>query len=442
VELKSGTMVIPANGHDICNYLARYGVANCQIQAVLGISGRLDYDRLKRAFRLSVDAEPVFGCQFVEDEQPYWKRRDKIDDLEFCAFEEAENPEDAIRKFIERPLDMDNDPMVKAKLIRSWTDDILCIKVNHACCDGTGVKEYIRTLADIYSAMRNDGSCYIPESRIAGRKDQDRMFDNLGVDPESAWNPFQDAPWVPWPFPWKSYGDNDITYTISRFTEREFRNIKKFAKKNGAAINDLLLTAYYRSMFELCKVPCGIPMDISSTIDLRRYLPGSRTNAIRNFSGGFTTRIPREQDESFKGTLYRIIYTVKAIMEKIPGLQNALGAERVEKMNFILLREYMKTLGELNETANRRLVFGGGLCYPGLSNLGLISDSIIRFGKTAVTDAYIIGPAVRMPGFLLLAGTYNNRMSLGAAYYLNSVSSEDVEKLLDKIRKELIENCL
>ena len=38
--------IIPVNGHDICNYVARYDMANFQIQAIMKLDGKLDFDKL------------------------------------------------------------------------------------------------------------------------------------------------------------------------------------------------------------------------------------------------------------------------------------------------------------------------------------------------------------------------------------------------------------
>src|SRR6516225_1911898 len=54
--------IFPATGHDTYNYVARYGIANFQGQAVLKLDGWIDYKKLSEAVRMSVDAEPVFGC--------------------------------------------------------------------------------------------------------------------------------------------------------------------------------------------------------------------------------------------------------------------------------------------------------------------------------------------------------------------------------------------
>lgn len=44
-----------ANGHDIYNYVARYDLANFQIQAVLKFDDHLDFKKLSRTVRLSAE---------------------------------------------------------------------------------------------------------------------------------------------------------------------------------------------------------------------------------------------------------------------------------------------------------------------------------------------------------------------------------------------------
>src|SRR4051812_19530394 len=86
----------PANGHDICNYIARYGMANHQIQAIMRLDGRLDFEKLSKAVRLSIDAEPVFGCRFVEGNPPYWKRVSNINESMLSSLEISEKPDEAV----------------------------------------------------------------------------------------------------------------------------------------------------------------------------------------------------------------------------------------------------------------------------------------------------------------------------------------------------------
>ena len=44
------------------------------VQTVLVFRGSLDRDRLARAVRLMLDAEPVLGCRF-DEEEPAWVRQ-------------------------------------------------------------------------------------------------------------------------------------------------------------------------------------------------------------------------------------------------------------------------------------------------------------------------------------------------------------------------------
>jgi hypothetical protein len=144
---------IPATGNDIYNYIARYGMANYQIQAVLNFSRRLDPMKLIKAVNIANSAQPVFGCRFVENQPPYWMPLNELEKRRIFSFEETNNPEDAIRRFLEGPLNMDKDPVVKIRLISSGGNDTLCLKINHTCTDGSGAKEYIHLLADVYNSI-------------------------------------------------------------------------------------------------------------------------------------------------------------------------------------------------------------------------------------------------------------------------------------------------
>lgn len=427
--------VLPANGHDIYNYVARYGMANFKIQAIMQLDGRLDPDKFLKAIRLSVDVEPVFGCRFIRNHPPYWKRLDDINNTIFCTFEENDNLDDAVQRFMESPLDMDNDPMVKLKVISSGLYDTLCVQINHTCCDGTGAKEYLKLLSDIYSCI--DKGDYVPKPNSRTRQDQDRLFSELGItDPEAAWDPLLEVPKTMWTFPWQP-AKVDITpiahVVVCRLPNGHIDQMYQYGKARGARINDIIMTAFYRVMFEMSQPLYGIPMDISSTVDLRRYLPNQKTEAIRNFSGGFDTRMARLAEEPFEGTLSRVVAMMNEIKKRRPGLQSAVGLERVEKANFHETLAFYQNLSQCSSYVDK--------CAPVISNLGFIDKSLIKFGEIVVTDAYIVPPAVSAPGVLLCISSYNDILTLAISYYQGQVNGDHIVRLLELIKKELIENC-
>jgi len=430
--------VMPAFAHDYGNYVARYGMGNYQIQAVMKLDDRIDFDKLSAAVRLSVDAEPVLGCRFVEHAPPYWKRLKDIDNIMFCSIEETDNTEEAVRMFLESPLDMDLDPMVKVKLIRSEQCDTIGIKLNHTCCDGAGAKEYIHLLSRIYSDTACKNGAYVPEPSIRDDKDHIKVFKNLGIKHPKLDNSVVEAPRTAWPFQWKSAGQKNITpFVVCRLPDRMLDSLSKYGKERGAKINDLIVTAFYRAMFKISRPPYRVPMDIGLTIDLRRYLPDNRASAIRNLSGGIVLRIARLKDEPFDGTLARVVSLMNRKKSKNPGYQCATGAEHAEVLNFYQFLAFAKFISKASDVFLRNCYF----CSPGLSNVGIISKTLIKFGDSTVIDAYIIPPVIRMPGIMIVASSYNGKLTFATGYYKGSVRKENLEKLLDGIRRELIEGC-
>lgn len=430
--------ILPAYAHDTGNYVARYGLGNFQIQFVIKLDGRLDFDMLSRAVRLSVDAEPVLGCRFVEHDPPYWKRLENIDQVEFCSMEDAEDAEKAINQFLESPLDMDKDPMIKVKLIRSGEYDTLGVKINHTCSDGVGAKEYIHLLSHIYCCLDSEDGVYEPKPSIRSRRDHEKAFDALGIKhPEFANSPVE-SPRTVWPFPWKQGAQKETTtFVICRLPDGMLDVMSKYGKEKGATINDLILTSLYRAMFKLTQPPYGVPMDIGLTVDLRRYLPGNKAEAIRNFAGGIVLRIPRIMREPFEETLLRIAAVMNRKKERNPGYQCVTSAEHAERINFHQAAAYAEFMSKVSKITSQNCFY----CSPGLSNMGLLSRSLIQFGKNTATEAYIIPPVVRKPGLMLVASSYNGILTLAAGYYQGSVSRKPIEKLLDKMRNELVEGC-
>ncbi len=434
--------IIPANGYDIYNYLAKYGIASFQLQIIMKLDGRLDFDKLVKAVRLSFDVEPVFGCRFINSNPPHWKRFDDIDNIKFCTIEETYNSEEAVERFLESSMNMDKDPMVMVKLIRSSEGDTLGVKINHVCCDGAGAKEYIQLLADIYTRIDNEDSDFIPNPSVRSRVDHNRLVDALREsNPMTSYTPLQQTPLTTWSFPWKNIRIGNTGFAICKLPIGYLDILNKYAKARGATINDLLLTAFFRAMFEKTKPPYGIPMDISITTDLRKYLPEHKTEAIRNFSGGVILRIGRKSNELFGETLSRVMNVTEALKNRHPSVQDAIKVELYEIINFHQICAYIKAFSQLVDFVSQNPFVVFNRCSPVLSNIGFISRSLIKFGENTVTDVSCFPPAIRAPGILLVVGTYNGIISLTVGYYKTSVRKSDMEGLLNKIKDELIEGC-
>lgn len=433
--------VLPANGHDVYNYVARYGMGNFHSQAILKLDGKLDFDKLKKAVRLSFDAEPVLGSKFVEGNPPYWKRMENIDKVRFCTFEEADDVDAAVQRFLESRLDMDKDTKVKVKLIRSESYDTLAIKANHACCDGTGIKEYVQLLSDIYAKTLTDAE-FVPIPSNRGRNDQDRLLNTLGVtDPDPFWIPGSDITIPTWAFPWMQGTSNVTRIVTCRLSPDQLNMISSHAKSREVTINDLIITAYCRAMLGMGQPVYGVPMGVNVTVDLRRYLPDKKTEAIRNFSGSSNIWLSMVENEAFDDTLSRVAFLTNEMKKGYPGLQSAIGLERLEKISFRDTLAYYQATTRVGKNMPNCPAFYGNRCVPALSNLGILSKELIKFDTVSAVDYYIIPPVVSAPGILLVAGTYNGVLTLGAGFFENTLLHDDVKKLVNNVKDELVKGC-
>lgn len=429
----------PANGHDIYNYVARYSMSNIQIQAIMKLDGKLDFDKLKLAVKLSIEEQPVFGCRFVEADKPYWIPLENPGMVKFCTLEETDDVDAAVHKFIRSSVDLDYDPMLNIRLIRSEHYDVLALKINHACCDGVGAQEYLHLLANIYTNIDKENGAFIPNPKIAGRTDQDRMFEELGItNPDSIFIPGSDIYNPTWPFPWEPSGSNIPSMSVCRLPAGHLDAISKFAKSKGSTVNDYILAAFYRAMLQMGQPIYGSPMELPITVDLRRYLPDHKTTAIRNFSGSVNTKLTMVLNEPFTKTMQRITAMMKGLKMGYPGLQSALGLERIERIDFRETLAYYQAAVDPQKAKYFCPLFCGDKCVPTLSNVGYLSKALIKFGKNTVVDAFILPPVVRAPGLLLMASSYNSVLTLALGYYKNTVSRDAIDKFVNNMKIELV----
>lgn len=420
---------MPANGQDWANYIGHFWNANGQIQIVLEFDGKLDIDCMIKAVRLSIDAEPILGCKFVEDNyRPYWKRLEHIDGVEWCIYEKVQEKDEAIKKILAQPF-VSKDYQLKVTVIHSKKADTICIKLNHACCDGGGAKDYLHLLSSIYNHLCEDKN-YIPISNINGKRDTSELFRvfNIG-NPNMLLNP-QLANLKPtWAFPNKEHQIENFNFSICRLDRNQTDSLHSYAKKNGITMNDLILTAFYRTMFNMVLPEEAEPMEICVTVDLRRYLPGKKAEAICNLSGVVNHRIARIEGESNISTLKRVSLVMKEIKNNYPGLHSAASMEMMAELDYENAVAFIKNSWEDTVKCGKSTI--------NLSNMGIIADYPLRFGSTIVRDAYMVTPVFKSPSFMLGASSYNGMLTCTVGYCEPEIAKDDVETFFFILRKEL-----
>ncbi|MBD3191064.1 MAG: hypothetical protein GF308_10490, partial [Candidatus Heimdallarchaeota archaeon] len=289
-----------------------HNVADQLIHLVIEYNGHLDFALLKKAIKISLDIEPILGCKFVDHpKNPYWIRREDLDQIDYCSLVESVNIEKKLREFVFEDIDPTKDPLFQFRIFRSETDT-LCFKVNHVIMDGGGIKEYLSLIINIYTSLEKEQS-FEAIPNISGSRGFDQVLRKFGLFKKFVLFLKNRAPKPSWCFPWSGINKTNKNYIIHRFFPERFRRIKQYGKERGATINDMLVTAYYRAMFKIVKPRPGEPMVSVVTVNLRSYLKNFRAESVCNLSTGVYPNIAYNPEDSFDDTLKK----VKKIMDEI-----------------------------------------------------------------------------------------------------------------------------
>ena len=416
-------MVIPnrfkVTTQDAYNYAASKFFSDQQLCIVLKLGGKLDKNTLDKAIRSSIDFEPVLGCKLMEnDNSPYWERRNDLGQIA-CAVVETTSSEEALEVFINQPIHADVDPLMSTRIFREEKSDVLCVKINHSACDAGGLKEYIALLSNIYTMLIR-GKQIIAEPNL-GRRDQSQVFQSTKDLKSLDMKGFPTPTWV---FPQKE--GNERLHAFRTITKGQFKAIKVYAKSKGATINDLLLATLYRTFFVLNNTAEDKHMIHQVSIDLRRYCPNHKAEAVCNLSGALYIALERKIGEKFEQTLGRVTASLNKIKTDYPGLESAAGLEYLFRQGYVGLEKYLAESAAIGKQHN--------VTFPLLSNFGVLHDN--RFGELSVKKGYISSPIMYQPGFMLGATTFNDEMTLSVGY-CGQENQKAVKDFLDGYVSEL-----
>lgn len=415
-------LTLPVNAQDRFEYPLKY-----IIHVIVTFNQALDADTLGKAVRLSLDAEPILGCRFIEDEkQPYWQRFDGLDELPWFKCISSDNENESLDLFVKSPF-FHEGQQINVCLLQAADGDSLCVKISHACSDAGGLKEYLQLLATIYSELQKNPD-YVPQPHTHGRRDQKHYFDALGITDPLAWfDPQAQAPPPAWAFPHHGAETNEMHMAMRCFKDEAFDKILNFAEQYNVTITAVLLTAMFRSMFAMVKPPLGEEMGICVSVDLRHAFADHADQAISNLSLGLNPRISRLEEESFPETLKRASEPLVELKQNRAEAVDAIGLEAWGTVDYSVFLEQLQAILQLAAET--------GKSNPLLSNVGVIPP--LQFGQSRAADAYMLTPVVIPPGFMIGITTFNSTMTLQCSFGEPGHRQEEVEKFMDLMEKEL-----
>ena len=415
------------------------GTQDHQIHCVLSMDGRVDEDRMKRAVRLSLDAEPILGYRFVERRwRPYWERRNDLDRLSLCHLIKTADVEQEQMRFLTTPMDPSADPLVQVEILRSRTDT-LGIKMSHVVADGGGMKEYVDLLATIYRTLAKEPR-YVTTPNLKGRRSLHQISSRFGI-----WDKLRiirsglkdmknsNFPAPYWSFRFDQPGcpaEAKRAFVIRRIGRERLRIMRQYGRNQKATLNDVMLAAFCRALHALIKPGPEVSLRLRTIADLRRYLPAARGEAICNLSGFVQLNIGTELGSAFHDTCVRVRDKMDATRAGFPGLGDlSLAAIVFKWFPFFLARKQFRFL-------LRRLTRVGNI-PPILTNWGPILPERADFGDLTVAHAFGAPPTVFPPFFSLTVTSFRETLTLCTGFLENAIARPKVEHLMDRIEEEL-----
>lgn len=393
-----------------------------QVRILVFFHGHIDSKRLSLAVKLTLNIEPVLGYRYVDKpHHPYWLKVDERNWIDPFSMLECSPSDPLVHDFMVDPVDPDDAPQIRVRLFRGQ-NDLMCIRSNHLALDGGGAVQYLYLLASMYCWLEVDHDPR-PDMRSPQRLGPRHIIREVGILHTLRSLSAVRVPGAGWGIPRENDDMSGKTFLVRRLGADVLGEIRSYARGRGVTVNDILLTAFCRSLFTLCEPHQGKGLLVEIPVDLRRHLRGEPIT-ICDLSAAYLIAIDRRVGEHFDDTLRRVHRMMDRRKRKRTELVEMLLLEMMLLPGPALLRRIVRSTGSHS-------------AHPTLSNLGAIDDSKVDFGTAIVEDVQFIGPVLYPPNIGLSISTYRGRLSISLNYVPSASDPELVERLLDLFIREL-----
>lgn len=415
----SQTLNYQVEAWDTLQYLFRVkNINDHTLHFVATLAEKLDLDRFKQAVNISAKVFPLIRSSFNESKsQAYWEDKGYTAD-DMAKLVVTSNTDKKINEFICKEIDALNGPQLKIEVIRDDKRDTLCVLINHMLCDAAGFKDYLYMLADIYSNMRENSS-YFPTPM--GNRRISQILKSFSVGDKVKIIFSKNDMFSLDPAKFELEGDISNPFIeVREISKERFCQIKAYAKKHDATVNDVILTAYLRILSQIF----GRVITITCTVDMRKYLPNRKAEGICNLCTNLTCNIGSEIGTEFEQTLVK----VKRAMDK-----EKLSIACVKSINLMEkvfdIFPYKLARGIIKKKFTNPLI--------AFTNIGILDKTRLKFGKVEITKAYMTGSIKYSPYFQLAISTFDDQAILSVNLYGTQSDRNTISIFLDKLVQEL-----
>lgn len=393
------------------------------------VKGKIDYDAMVKALDILVYKVDILRCSFSANPLfPHWTLHKDFDVKDIVRVIRAENLEAAIDESLCGYIPAESKFQLRVTLIETdGEESAVTVLLNHMCADGGDSKYLMSKLTELYADIVNGGDGTRVQLK-QGRRDALQLYDRM--PPEKAKrakklfkNISQSKINVEFPFaPPAETDENRVRIFRVRWEESFVAEINAARKKCNATMNDILLAAFFRKLYDYMEGKHK-HLNIISMMDLRRYC-GGETLGVTNMTGFAPCDIEVEK-ESFLSTLSK----VKKRMEQ-NKLDEFMGLYSLPllKLAFTVFPHFISEIA---------IKIGYQNPLIGMSNIGILDTDKYSFAKTELLDCFMTGAAKYKPYMQLTTTTFLNTMTFCIAEKCSERDGYILSQFLRDYRKEL-----
>lgn len=300
------------------------------------------------------------------------------------------------------------------KLVQfTFSRNLLAVTVSHLLCDGSGFKKLLFLLCDFYNGkeadlsrlMNREFSCLTAEGKGGAGATVKMLCSVLGGYKNG-----------------KIYEktDNEAVFLVEkRISAEKMEEVHAAAKRAGATLNDVFLTAYARAVSRLYRRK---KINLPCTVDLRKYAKGNA--GIANLTGTYNLNVKIDVRAGFSESLC----DVARKMQKQKSTKNDLAGP------MLLVSQYGKT------TTEKFIKRYGGMNtspFTDYTNLGKIDEKKLVFADAPVKNAVGYGGLNKAPYFQLAVSTFRGETTLSGMFRCGEKEREKAETLIGAVAEEI-----
>lgn len=385
----------------------------------------IDVDALKTVLICFFEKAPVLHSRFVDNHlSTHWEVMPyNIDDV--VTVEHPENVDAAVEEFLTQYIPPESPLQMKVAVFFKDSTTTICIVENHMCMDGGDLKYFVKALCQNYNAYVDEHKS--PINLRTGSRSYEEVYSSFSpTETRMAKNLYKNVcAKDDHSFPLTNNSIADKSFIARRkIDEDRFMKIKAVGKKHGATINDMLVAAYFYSLYELAGYNPYDSVTISCAIDLRRHIKDTSDMGITNHTAFMQCNIPERGRDIFQTLNYVVRSVNKFKNDKFMGLYGL----PLLKFGYSILPH----------TASEEVIkIGYSNPLLAMSNIGILDARGLSLSGHEPTDAFMTGAVKYKPYVLLSATSYKNVVTLSMCVRGNEQDKKIVNDFFDLMEKNI-----